>query len=222
MQPSSRPQTSAAPSAARLQQRYTEASAILRRLGGNEQTLDGFYWELLSRMGLPYRTVSVMTNGLCNLDISAKGVDDLAILRGFPLGALNARHNPIESIAPLAGLPLERLDISETLVRDLAPLKDMPLIELSIRDTPVRDLAPLHGLPLRRLDISGTQASDLSPLKDMQLEALDISRTPVEDLSPLATVPLRSLRAEECPKARDWSPVSRLLPTRRAEEAAAE
>ncbi|MBT7065164.1 MAG: TIR domain-containing protein [Verrucomicrobia bacterium] len=125
------------------------------------------------------------------------GLNSVSPLAGMPLEYLRISSGgnrpdrgrvPLDNIAALKGAPLKHLDLGRTDITDLGPLEGMPLTFLSITGTKVTDLRPLAGLPLKRLDIRSTKVSDVSPLKDCPLERLDLSGTGVEDVSPLHNI----------------------------------
>ena len=60
------------------------------------------------------------------------------------LNLLDAGNNPVTSIEPLRGMPLEALMIDGTQVSDLSPIQGMPLVFLNIWQCPnLADLAVL-------------------------------------------------------------------------------
>ncbi len=114
------------------------------------------------------RDLSVLRSisSLTELRINEMGLTSLDALKGLKLNALRADDNPeLESVAPLAGMPLETL---------------------YIRGSRVRDLQPLAGMPLKRLAIARTQVSDLAPLANLRsLTFLDLAECRIEDPTPL-------------------------------------
>jgi hypothetical protein len=87
------------------------------------------------------------------LDLAwARGVSDLAALRGMPLEYLNVSGTAVSDLSRLAGLKsLWNLVLDSTAVSDLKPLRGSNLKVLSIHNIPAKDLSPLKGLALKRL-----------------------------------------------------------------------
>ncbi len=79
---------------------------------------------------------------------------------------------PINTIEPLRGLPIESLWISETKVKSIDSIKEMPLVSLRIGTTEVSDLTPLRGLALRDLEISNLKIETLDDLSRIPLQTL--------------------------------------------------
>jgi serine/threonine protein kinase len=106
---------------------------------------------------------------------------------------LDLNSRPIDTIAPLRGLPIDRLNISRTNITDLSPLTGMKLSQLNFGDTKVRDLSPLAGMPLRDVAFSGMQLSNFTPLHGAPLESIYVWGTKIADFSFLAGAPLKSV-----------------------------
>ena len=117
------------------------------------------------------RDLSVLRSisSLMELRINEMGLTSLDALKGLKLNVLWADNNPeLESLAPLAGMPLETL---------------------YIRGSRVRDLQPLAGMPLKRLAVARTRVSDLAPLANLRsLTFLDLADCPIEDPTPLLSL----------------------------------
>lgn len=109
---------------------------------------------------------------LTELNVFQGGVKSLLGLEtATNLRSLELTGNPLQDLAPLAGLRrLATLVIANTQVANLEPLKDVPLRTLSISSTPVTDLAPIASLKsLSRLSMGGTRVIDLEPLRRSSL-----------------------------------------------------
>lgn len=149
--------------------------------------------------GMPLTFLSLLTN---------PQLADITPLKGMALEELELSQTSVCDIGVLRGMPLRSLGIGSTQVRDLSSLKDMPLTVLSLVNLPVRDIGVLRGARLQKLDLSGTAVSDLAPLAGMPIEWLEIAGTPVSDLTSLRGMPLRALRAQNCEKLHDLSPLA--------------
>lgn len=159
----------------------------------------------LSRLelsGCPISDISPVANlpQLTFLDISYCTAEvDLSPLRAAKnLKTLYMYGSRVKSFDALYGAKsLTRLLCSRTQINSLAPVAGLPLESLDIESTNVTDLAPLANVKsLRHLDISGTKISDISPLKHLtKLDRLNLDNSLVSDLSPLAN--LRSLAFSE-------------------------
>jgi serine/threonine protein kinase len=152
-------------------------------------------------------------------------VTNLGPLRGMPLRELSLSYMardkgvgldfrrkpcPVNDIAALKGMRLEKLNIGGTYVSDLSALKDMSLQDLSFFDTGVTDLSPLQGMPLRKLVCDRIPGVDFSPLAGAPLTVLSLETTPVGDLSILRGMPLKELYLAGCGAARGYSVLSEL------------
>lgn len=70
----------------------------------------------------------------------------------------------MEDLTPLKGMRLVELVVSEGSTT-LAPLAGMPLQRLNVNVRHVPDLKPLTGLPVHQLTLTGAAKHDLSPLR---------------------------------------------------------
>jgi hypothetical protein len=93
----------------------------------------------------------------------------------------------VQSIADLAGMPLQHLNLGRTGVKELAPLQHAPLEELNLESTGVTDLAPLAGARLASLTLTGTHITSLEPLRGSPLRELRlVGCQEIESIEPLA------------------------------------
>jgi len=190
----------------RSQERFAEAIALSRFLGGRAAMLEPMMKQMLADASIPPERLAIESDGTATLDLGKWKTDDLAPLRGMPLTSLVLCFTDVRDLSPLAGMPLTSLNIIRAPVTDLSPLAGMPLRELLLGSQwggcPVTDLSPLEGMPLGSLDLTMTEVADLSPLKAMPLESLVLAcgnektgwrGSSVTDLSPLEDLPLISL-----------------------------
>ncbi len=181
-------------------------------------------------------TPTIQNGKITGLQLSAKGLKDLAPLRGItglqslaltpvregsvltdvsPLKGLQLTHlemsySKVADLTPLRGMPLVVLDIGATPVADLTPLKGMPLESLNAQCTQVADFSPLQGAPLRQLQCFGcTKLADLKSLQGLPLETLNCSWNRITDVTPLQNMPLKYLNLEEI-KTDDLAPLKNL------------
>jgi hypothetical protein len=103
----------------------------------------------------------------------------------MPLILLKCSQNPITTLDPLKGVPLNEIALEHTSVASLEPLRGMALSMLSAKSTHVSDLTPLKGMNLTMVYISFTEVSDLGPLTEMSTQYLDARFTKVSNLVPL-------------------------------------
>jgi serine/threonine protein kinase len=126
-------------------------------------------------------------------------VKDLSALRGMSISHLTLGRTPVESLTPLAGMPLESLNIRECPnLKDLGPLRGMKLTALDLSSCRPRDLSLVREFPLVSLNISNCNLMDLNLLRNMPLQHLDMSFNPVQDLSPLAGKKIARLHMTTC------------------------
>jgi len=130
---------------------------------------------------------------------------DLTALIGLPLETLRLEgvRNRIDSLAPLAGLPLRHLTLTgaedprqtwRTRVEGLSSLKACPLESIHLRGLAIDQLDFLEGTRPKFLVLSMLdRLQNIAPLRDMPLETLDLSFTAVSDLGPLSLMPLQEL-----------------------------
>jgi serine/threonine protein kinase len=152
--------------------------------------------------------------GTVDLTLDPQHRDDLAVLRGMPLGRVNgvegalpdlaplsgtatwslvAVHNHLASLAPLSGLRLEALLADGNDFSDLSPLSGMPLGALHVSSTPVASLEPLRGMPLSQLGIMDTLVSSLEPVATSPIRILVCTRSRIHDLDGVRAMPLFQL-----------------------------
>lgn len=135
--------------------------------------VDKYVYKYLREMGVDSGYVEVGNNGLMLLNLEKSNIDDIRILNGLPLDALN---------------------LSKTKIYDITPLTNFNFLKsLNISGTTVSDLNAINNIPLRRLDISHTQVTDLKPIRNMPLECLSIVNTPVTDIEVLLTMQIQEL-----------------------------
>lgn len=203
------------------QRTAAELLPIARLLGEEQQHLRAYWFQRLQDLPISGNRplderLSLAENGIFTLDLSKTQVRDLSALEGMPVGNLNLSDCPqLETIEPLATLPLETLNLSHTPVRDLAPLRHMQsLKELNVSGTEIRNLEPLSDLALKKLSLNQCPVEDLAALKGMPLEELLLGFTRVNSLQPLRGMPLRVLDASYIPasdiKSLHGAPLERL------------
>jgi tetratricopeptide (TPR) repeat protein/tRNA A-37 threonylcarbamoyl transferase component Bud32 len=150
------------------------------------------------RVRLSYRKIAVT--------LENQPITTIEPLRGLPLDSLNINGTKVADLEPLRGMPLRTLMAVGAPIESLAPLAGLPLEHLELRQTKVTDLSPLHGLPLHELGVAQNPVTDLSPLHGMPLQNLNLMGTLVRDLSPLSGMPLDSLSIEST-RVVDLSPL---------------
>ncbi len=132
-----------------------------------------------------------LADGTWDVDFSATGFSDLALLKGAAISKLTLKGAAISDLSPLRDLPLTRLILNDCpAVRDLSPLQGMRLDRLEFRNTKVADLSPLRGMPLESLQLGGTDVADLEPLRGMRLKSVFMYDTKITDLRPLEGMPI--------------------------------
>ena len=116
----------------------------------------------------------------------------LADLRG--LLRLDLSQSAIQSLAPLAGLPLVTLRmLNDTGITDFKPLSSLTSLKvLDLSNCGLTSLEPLAGLvALEELDVSGNrQLASLAGIESLRnLKELELTFTAIRDLAPLARLP---------------------------------
>jgi serine/threonine protein kinase len=146
---------------------------------------------------LDERSLKIDATGKITLSLWYQtSVKDLMALRGMAITTLILNGTPIESLTPLAGMPLEALHMGECgNVKDLGPLRGMKLTTLDISGCRARDLSVIRELPVETLYINQCGLRDISFLRNMPLKSLSMTANPVQDLSPLAGKNLTRLHA---------------------------
>ncbi len=137
------------------------------------------------------------TRRITRLDLSGQEIQSLEPLADMPLNYLSIKDNRIEDLTPLAGMPLLFLDCSFNPVSDLNPLRTLKLERLKAQSCRISDLSPLRDMPLDTLDIRQNQVQDLTPLKDVPLRNISFSFNAVSDLEPLRGKALERLSARD-------------------------
>lgn len=77
-------------------------------------------------------------------------LDNIAALRGVPLGGLILQGTRVADLEPLTGMPLKALDLRDTPAMDLAPLAAAPHLERLLLPSACLDLDPIRNLPALR------------------------------------------------------------------------
>jgi Leucine-rich repeat (LRR) protein len=117
----------------------------------------------------PLRALAPLPRLFLSLCGSAPGkgnLADLAPLSGLPVVSLEARCNPVASVAALQGLPLEQVVLADTRVTDLAPLGTIPTLrDLSFSGEGAADLTPVWEMPLRSLSLRELEGAPDEGLK---------------------------------------------------------
>ncbi|NCC49641.1 MAG: hypothetical protein EOM20_00355 [Spartobacteria bacterium] len=132
-------------------------------------------------------------NGL-TVELPRADIDSLEPLAGMPISALHCTVNRITTLEPLAGMPLRILDCSGNPIRGLDPLRGMELHMLLCEHCCITTLAPLRGMPIRTLNCAMNPLEDgLEPLRGMQLIWLNCARTGSRRLDPLRGMPMTLL-----------------------------
>jgi hypothetical protein len=150
----------------------------------------------------PVRALPGLKTLACDGSKSRTGIlESVAPLAGLPLTHLSFAHTQVSDLAPLKGMPLVHINCSNTSVKDLSPLEAMKLRFLLAEVLPVTDIGPLRGIPIRELGLCETRGvKDISVLRGMPLEYLNLTGIPVTDLSVLAeTSSLRWLILDDMP-----------------------
>jgi serine/threonine protein kinase/Leucine-rich repeat (LRR) protein len=173
-----------------------ELLPVARLLGAEKEHLVAYWLDRLKDLPIspekPLKDrLTVLENGLLELDLRQTLITDLAALAGMPLGKLTLGNC--------------------RLLADFAPLREFrSLTYLNLDGTQITDLSVLRGLPLEMLFIAGTKVSDLSPLRGMKLERLVLGCPRVSDLSPLEGMPLTLFVAMDLANGTDFSPLKGL------------
>jgi hypothetical protein len=138
--------------------------------------------------------------GLAGLYVNSKGLTSLTGLEyAANLSTLEATHNEIGDLSPLAGLSnLQTLILNTNQISDLSPLAGLSsLTNLNLHANNISDISPLGGLTnLRTLVLRVNNIGDVSALAGLTgLETLHLEDNRVSDISPLAGLGnLRELR----------------------------
>ena len=126
-------------------------------------------------------------------------VDSLEPLRDMPLKALYAENCKISDLTPLTGMPLNVLNVGGCgEIETLEPLAGLPLVFLSCWGNRIRSLKPLQGLSLTSLFCGGNEMTEVEALRGSPLNVLQISGNPISDLGPLENAPLTWLSCACC------------------------
>lgn len=147
------------------------------------------------------------TSNLKRLNIANLGLDTLKPLAGLPLVFLDCSGNELSSLSGLEGMRLEILSCQNNRISELDPLRDMPLKNLNCQENKIKSLAPLERMPLKDLNCNWNDISDISVLKGMQMERLSIGANKIQSLEDLKGMPLKML---DCSK----NPIESLEPLR--------
>jgi len=136
----------------------------------------------------------VKMKNLRKVKLAFQYIHDLAPLAELPgLEEIDLRNNPVESVAPLAGMAsLNTLILFDSNVSDLTALSACPnLTLLDVGGTPISSPAAFQGLSaLRTLILHKSQLQTLDGIQAFpQLELIHLANTPVRDLSPLLALP---------------------------------
>ncbi len=99
----------------------------------------------------------------------------------------------IDSLEPVAGIPLTSISFQNNSVADLAPLREMPLVVFNCTGNRVADLAPLAAAPLESVMCDGCRIESLEPLRGKKLTMLNCADNRIESLEPLRGMPLTFL-----------------------------
>ncbi len=134
-------------------------------------------------------------------------LQSLTPLAGLPLVSLNLQNCGIEDLEPLRGLRLRELNLAGTRVTDLGPIERHPLGSLNLADAPVANLAPLRGSPIEDLDLSGTQVDSLMFVSGLPLRRLVIRGMHMTSLRPLFGLRLEELHIGEGADIEDLRPL---------------
>ena len=180
------------------QQRSSEALAIMRQFGPDKGLLYDSWKSILTKAGFPITSKNLHLNvrGLFSLDARNAPVDNIAALDGMPLEKLILAGTKVSDLTPLLNTELTELDLSETKVTDVTPLGKLPLQTLNLRDTPVKDITPLGVVPLVTLSLENVPVQDISPLRTNTLRALNLGGSLVEDIAPLGLLRLEELNLQ--------------------------
>ena len=147
--------------------------------------------------GLPLEKLSLQKNEL----VSLSGISDCNTL-----SCLHLTDNPLEDVAPLAGISsLRELKLSQTAVSDISPFQDIPLRNLDVSNTLVTDFSVLPSSNnLQYLLVSGMGEEDIEKLGQMQqLVQLGVFESDIESLSQLSGLKyLESLDFTNCQKVK--------------------
>lgn len=105
-----------------------------------------------------------------SLTLDNEPLADLSMLEGLELHVLSLKGcRGITSLAPIAGMKLQRLNIAGTSVRDLSPVAGMPLVELSCADcTKLTDVRPLQKCLQLEVLLLPPGAKDVAFLRNMK------------------------------------------------------
>ncbi len=133
------------------------------------------------------------TPNMKRLNISNLGVESVKPLAGLPLIYLDCSSNDISSLEGLEGMRLEVLSCQTNKIADLEPLRDMPLKNLNCQENLIKDISPLEKMPLKDLNCNWNKLISLDPLKGMTLERLSFSGNQVDSLEALRGMPLKML-----------------------------
>lgn len=148
---------------------------------------------------MPKETISELfawmhkTSNLKRLNISNLGIDSVKPLAGLPLVFLDCSGNDITSLEGLEGMRLEILSCQTNKITDIEPLRDMPLKNLNCQENRISDLSPLERIPLKDLNCNWNKISTLEPLRGMPLERLSFSGNLISGIEPLKGMPLKML-----------------------------
>jgi serine/threonine protein kinase/Flp pilus assembly protein TadD len=180
----------------RKEGRAAEAIATVRVLSKDRQALYNTWKMVIAKAGCPLNTDQLILDddGLFNVELGNRKIDDISFLRGMPVKWLNLENNRISNLRPLEGAPLRALNLTKTAVADLSPLRGMKLTDLNLRETKVADLNALQDMPLEKLNLWHLKdIVNLNALRGMPLRQLNIDDTGVTDIRPLEHLPLTSL-----------------------------
>jgi len=133
------------------------------------------------------------TPNIKRLNISNLGVDSVKPLAGLPLIYLDCSSNDIASLEGLEGMRLEVLSCQSNKIVDLEPLREMPLKNLNCQENLVKDISPLEKTPLKDLNCNWNKLTSLDYLKGVPLERLSFSGNLISSLEPLRGMPLKVL-----------------------------
>jgi len=139
------------------------------------------------------------TNNLKRLNLSNLGLDTIRPLAGLPLVFLDCSGNELYSLNGLEGMHLEMLSCQNNRISSLEPLRYMPLKNLNCQENWISDLSPLEHLPLKDLNCNWNKITSLEPLRGMQLERLSFCGDPVQSMDALRGM---QLKAVDCSKSK--------------------
>jgi len=100
--------------------------------------------------------------GVSRLNVTGLGIDNLADIVRPELRHLECDDNPIRTLEPLRGIPIENLRCNFTEISSLEPLRGGTLRVVNITVTGVSDLEPLRGMPLREFVCGDSRSQALS------------------------------------------------------------